>query len=66
MYCPNCNGKTTVKESRKVEMNVYRHRVCTVCGYDFYTEETEIEDTEGMRYYWLNQVRERRGKVVDK
>ena len=52
MNCPECNGKTGVVESRTVELNVYRHRVCKKCGHRFYTEETEIEDITGLKYYW--------------
>lgn len=63
MNCPECDGKTGVKDSRQIEMNVYRRRVCKGCGYKFYTEETEIEDTSGFRYYWANAQSEyRKGK----
>lgn len=42
MECPNCGDKNTiVKDSRKVEMNVFRTRYCNKCGNTFYTEERE-------------------------
>ena len=42
MECPNCGDRnTTVKDSRKVEMNVFRTRHCNKCGNTFYTEEVK-------------------------
>ena len=43
MECPNCGDRnTTVKDSRKVEMNVFRTRYCSKCGNTFYTEEIGV------------------------
>lgn len=60
MYCPECNGKTGVAETKAIELNMYRRRVCKECGYKFYTEETEIEDMSAFRYCWANARREHR------
>ena len=62
MNCPKCNCKTSVQDSRKVEMNVYRRRICMECGYKFFTEETEIEDNSALRYYWAESIRKRRSR----
>lgn len=51
MFCPECGGKTTVIDSRKVELVVARLRLCKDCGYSFYTEEVEVEDHEAIKYY---------------
>ena len=51
MNCPECDAKTKVIDSRKVELVVARYRVCKNCGYSFYTEETEVEDHESLKYY---------------
>ena len=49
MECPNCGDRnTTVKDSRKVEMNVFRTRYCSKCGNTFYTEEISIDDEYGI------------------
>lgn len=51
MECPKCGNKgSTVIDSRKVETNVFRIRVCKTCNYKFYTEETEIELEEADEY----------------
>ncbi len=60
MNCPECDGKTGVVESRAVELNVYRHRVCKNCGHSFYTEEAEVEDITGLKYYWATVKSEQR------
>lgn len=52
MICPECEGKTKVVVSKSVELNVYRKRECKECGYTFYTEETEIDDNEALRFYY--------------
>ena len=63
MNCPECDGKTTVKISKKVEMVVARQRVCTKCGYTFCTEEVEVEEPDALRYYWAtNKARQRMKK----
>ena len=63
MNCPECDGKTTVKISKKVEMVVARKRVCTKCGYSFYTEEVEVDDPDALRYFWsTNKARQRMKK----
>lgn len=51
MECPYCsNSKSKVIDSRKVEMNVFRIRVCEQCNSKFYTEEVVISDEEA-RFY---------------
>lgn len=50
MECPKCSGKSNVVNSRKVEMNVFRVRVCKDCGFRFYTEEVEIDNEEARAY----------------
>lgn len=51
MECPNCGDRnTTVKDSRKVEMNVFRTRHYNKCGNTFYTEEISIDDEETCRF----------------
>ena len=44
MNCPECDGKTRVTISKKVEMVVARKRECIECGYSFYTQEEEIDE----------------------
>lgn len=41
MVCPKCKGKVKVKDSVNVlpENKIYRQKVCTKCGYQFFTEE---------------------------
>ena len=58
--CPECDGKTRVLDSRGVELNTYRKRVCKECGYTFVTEETEVEDRTGLRYFYAEAVRQHR------
>lgn len=50
MECPECGKKSNVIASRKVEMNVFRIRVCKGCGHKFYTEESEIDIEEADAY----------------
>lgn len=63
MECPNCGDKNTiVKDSRKVEMNVFRTRYCNKCGNAFYTEEISIDDKEIVRAYMSAIKQEQRKK----
>ena len=63
MECPNCGDRnTTVKDSRKVEMNVFRTRHCNKCGNTFYTEGISIDDEESVRAYMSAIKREKRKK----
>ena len=63
MECPNCGDRnTTVKDSRKVEMNVFRVRHCNKCGNTFYTEEISIDDEETVRAYMSAIKQEQRKK----
>ncbi len=63
MECPNCGDRnTTVKDSRKVEMNVFRIRHCSKCGNTFYTEEISIDDAETVRAYMSAIKQEQRKK----
>lgn len=50
MECPYCGGSSKVIESRKIEMNVFRVRSCSVCKKRFYTEETSISLEEARPY----------------
>ena len=63
MFCPKCNAKTKVIDSRICEEEVFRRRKCNECGYIFYTEEFESDESkEGMRYIWAENARKRRQK----
>ena len=67
MECPNCGDRnTTVKYSRKVEMNVFRTRHCSKCGNTFYTEEISIDDEETVRAYMSAIKQEQRKKGGNK
>lgn len=46
MVCPNCGGKTKVKESRADSDVIYRRRRCIDCNYIFYTEEVDSESAK--------------------
>lgn len=51
MECPYCSSNLSkVIDSRKVEMNVFRTRVCKRCNSKFYTEEVVITEEEA-RFY---------------
>ena len=63
MNCPECDEKTTVKISKKIEMVVARQRVCTKCGYIFYTEESEVEEADALKYYWSTTKAKQRAKI---
>lgn len=52
MNCPECDGKTKVTISKKVEMVVARKRECIECGYSFYTQEEEVDEPDALKYYW--------------
>ena len=61
MFCPKCGTKTKVIESREVEEEVFRNRKCPNCGYSFYTEEFESEESkDGLRYIWAEKAKKRR------
>lgn len=60
--CPNCGGKAKVIDSRPVEMNVFRTRLCVKCSCKFYTEETPIEMEEAREYMKELKRRFRRSK----
>lgn len=63
MFCPKCSAKTKVIDSRSCEEEVFRKRKCIKCGYIFYTEEFESDESiEGMRYIWSENTRKRRQK----
>ena len=69
MECQNCGSlKTNVIDSRKVEMNVFRIRKCSNCGYKFYTEEVEISTEEAAAYVAAvkRKYRESKRKVLKK
>lgn len=44
MYCPKCNGKTAVIDSRADGVSVCRKRKCKQCGNIFFTSEREDEE----------------------
>lgn len=51
MECPYCSSNLSkVADSRKVEMNVFRTRVCKCCDSKFYTEEVVITEEEARCY----------------
>jgi len=43
MTCPVCGGKTYVASTIKCKNTVARRRLCTNCGYAFYTDEVETD-----------------------
>ena len=66
MECPVCNSThSKVIESRKVEMNTFRIRVCKDCNTRFYTEETVISKQEA-REYMMELQRIYRKNRIDK
>ena len=51
MECPVCNSThSKVIDSRGVEMNTFRIRLCEECKSKFYTEETVISKQEAQAY----------------
>lgn len=61
MYCIKCGERTKVIDSRIVEELVARQRLCSSCGHKFYTEETEVDESEAMKFYYkLAQAKQRR------
>jgi transcriptional regulator NrdR family protein len=46
MTCPQCGGKTTVRDSRTDSTMTARMRVCNDCSYRFYTTEMEMIDSQ--------------------
>jgi transcriptional regulator NrdR family protein len=60
MVCPECDcEKTIVKDSRPVEDNVFRRRVCSECGHKFFTEEVVIRDEKLLKNYHKSVVERR-------
>lgn len=62
MYCPECNNKTRVIDSRVVEDVVVRKRKCKECGYILFTEEIEVVNDETLKIFYSN-VRESKRKA---
>lgn len=63
MYCIKCGERTKVIDSRIVEETVARQRLCPSCGYKFYTEETEVDEYEAMKFYYkLSKAKQRSNK----
>ena len=62
MLCPKCNGKTRVVDNVKDHENeaVYRKRLCTVCGHEFFTSETIMKMNVNARYLWYQNYRKRK------
>lgn len=60
MNCPKCNSKTKVVDSRSLEEGQFRKRVCSQCGYTFFTEEYEAEDNAGLKEWRSTYMRKRR------
>lgn len=51
MFCPECNNRTLVIDSRTVDDTVGRKRKCKVCGHVFYTEEIEVVNNETLKEF---------------
>ena len=51
VYCPKCNGRTHVVDSRIVDDVVARKRKCNGCGNIFYTEEIEVLNNDTLKEY---------------
>ena len=62
MQCPKCDGKTKVIDSRPYIGGVYRKRKCTLCNYQFYTEEFPTEDVASVRSCMAHHRAEARAK----
>ena len=60
MECPECEGKTKVRDTRSFAGAVYRKRVCKECGFSFYTEELETTDTRLLKDMWKFQRQKNR------
>ena len=63
MNCPECDEKTRVRDSRRVEMVVVRKRECIECGYSFYTQEEEVDEPDALKYYWSTTKARQRAKI---
>ena len=55
--------KQQLRLVKKIEMVVARQRVCTKCGYIFYTEESEVEEADALKYYWSTTKAKQRAKI---
>lgn len=62
MYCPECNNRTTVVESRVVDDVVVRKRKCKTCGGVFYTEEIEVLNHDTLTEFRKRYLRENKGR----
>ena len=61
MECPKCGCcKSSVINSRNIELAVFRTRICKDCGYKFYTEEMVLDpetEMDSIRSYIKEQKR---------
>ena len=61
MECPKCgSSKSSVKNSRNIELGVFRNRICKDCGYKSYTEEMVLDpetEMDSIRSYIKEQKR---------
>ena len=68
MECLECDcNKMVVRETATLGGTVYRCRKCPECGCSMWTEEIEVEDTEGLkRALAYKKARYRSGKAITK
>ena len=60
MKCPECGGKTGVRDTRHFPDNeTYRLRRCAECGHTFFTTEFAVELTASLLQDWMNHPRNR-------
>lgn len=54
MRCPKCEGFAKVIDNvNNSDTNeVYRKRLCIMCGYEFFTSETEIDGGQRFKNIW--------------
>jgi transcriptional regulator NrdR family protein len=64
MKCPKCKGSLKVTDvvSNPEDNEVYRSKVCTICGLSIYTTEFEVERDAKFRTLWYKFHRERMRK----
>lgn len=59
MTCPKCGSKTRVSDNSHnyQDRETYRQRICSGCGYMFYTMEIDVIDTPAFREAYLKSHR---------
>lgn len=62
LFCPECGGKTIVRDNAmdKDSNELFRKRMCTACGHEFFTTEFVVDNDEKFHKFWLDLKREHR------